>query len=143
MKKKITVPFQDKKDWISFTKKMENISVKDIDINKKNIELNEVKQLDLHGFSLVDANKIVEKFIVQSFNNGYRKLHIVTGKGIRSKSYANPYVSEKLSVLKNSVPEYIKNDEKINWMVGKITYASQKDGGEGAINILLKKNKKL
>ena len=75
-------------------------------------------------------------------NNGYRKLLIVTGKGLRSKSYDNPYISEKLSVLNYSVPEYIKNDENLNLMINKITQADPKEGGEGAISIFLKNNKK-
>ena len=87
-------------------------------------------------------NKIVKKFVTESFNNGYKKLLIVTGKGSRSKSYDNPYISEKLSVLKYSVPEYIKNDENLNLMINKITQADSKEGGKGAISIFLKSNKK-
>ena len=90
-----------------------------------------------------NANKVVKKFIIESFNQNYKKLLIVTGKGSRSKSYDDPYISESLSVLKNSVPEYIKNDENLNSIISKIVQASQKDGGEGAINIFLKNNKKL
>ena len=71
-------------------------------------------KLDLHGFSLVEANKIVKKFIIESSHNiGYKKILIITGKGLRSKSHNNPYVSEKLSMLKYSIPEYIKNNESL------------------------------
>ena len=89
-----------------------------------------------------NANKVVKKFIIESFDKGYNKLLVVTGKGLRSKSYDNPYISENLSVLKNSVPEYIKNNENLNSIISKITQADQQDGGEGAINIFLKNNKK-
>ena len=111
MKKKYVTPSKDKKDWIDFTKKMDNIHVKKEDLAEQNIEMNRIKKLDLHGFSLIEANKKVKKFIIESFDNGYKKLLIVTGKGLRSKSYDNPYVSEQLSVLKYAIPEYIKNDE--------------------------------
>jgi DNA-nicking Smr family endonuclease len=142
VKKKYFVTSKDKKDWTIFTKQMGNIRAKESDILKKNIETNKVKKLDLHGFSLIEANKIVKKFIIQSFNNGYKKLLIVTGKGLRSKSYNNPYLSEKLSVLKYAVPEYIKNDENLINKISRISTAHVKDGGDGAICIFLKSDKK-
>jgi len=92
---------------------------------------------------LIESNEMVKKFINECFNRGYKKLLIVTGKGIRSKSYDNPYVSEKLSVLKYSVPEFIKNDENLNTKISRISKAEIKDGGEGAIYIFLKNNKKI
>ena len=142
MKKKSFVTSKDKKDWTVFTKQMGNIRAKESDILKNNSETNRVKKLDLHGFSLIEANKIVKKFIIQSFNTGYKKLLVVTGKGLRSKSHNNPYLSEKLSVLKYSVPEYIKNDENLINKIRRISAADAQDGGEGAIYIFLKNNKK-
>ena len=142
MKKKYSASSKDKKDWADFTKQVDNISVTEDDFLEENRQINKVRKLDLHGYSLNDANKIVKKFIIESFNKGYNKLLVVTGKGLRSKSYDNPYISENLSVLKNSVPEYIKNNENLNSIISKITRADQQDGGEGAINIFLKNNKK-
>ena len=143
VKKKNSVTSKDKKDWIAFTKQMGNINVKESDFLKENIEINKVQKLDLHGFSLIEANKIVKNFVVQSFENGYKKLLIVTGKGLRSKSYSNPYLSEKLNILKYSIPEYIKNDENLKQKIRRISKASLKDGGEGAIYIFLKNKKNL
>ena len=142
MKKKYSASLKDKKDWTDFTKQVGNISVKEDDLLEENRQINKVRKLDLHGYSLDDANKVVKKFIIESFNKGYNKLLVVTGKGLRSKSYDNPYISENLSVLKNSVPEYIKNNENLNSIISKIIQADQQDGGEGAINIFLKNNKK-
>ena len=142
MKKKYSVPLKDKKDWNNFTKQMNNIFVKEDDFFQENQKRNKIRRLDLHGHSLDDANKIVKKFIIESFNKNYRKLLVVTGKGLRSKSHDNPYISENLSILKNSIPEYIKNDESLNFIINKVTQAERKDGGEGAINIYLKDNKK-
>ena len=142
MKKKYPVSSKDKKDWTDFTKQVGNISVKEDDFLEENRQINKVRKLDLHGYSLDDANKAVKKFITESFDKGYNKLLVVTGKGLRSKSYDNPYISENLSVLKNSVPEYIKNNENLNSIISKIIQADQQDGGEGAINIFLKNNKK-
>ena len=142
MKKKHFVTPKDKKDWDVFTKQIGDISPKESDLLKENIEINKVKKLDLHGSSLIEANKIVKKFIIESFDNGYKKLLVVTGKGLRSKSYNNPYVSEKLNVLRYSVPEFIKNDENLNNKISRIAQADIKDGGEGAIYIFLKNNNK-
>ena len=142
MKKKYSASSKDKKDWIDFTKQMDNLSIKEDDVLEKKQDRNKLHRLDLHGYSLDDANKVTRKFILESFKKNYKKLLIVTGKGSRSKSYDNPYISENLSILKNSVPEYIKNDDNSNGIISKITQADQKDGGEGAINIFLKNNKK-
>ena len=138
MKKKYFVSSKDKKDWITFTKKTDSISSKEIDYLEQNTRVNVVQKLDLHGFSLSEANKIVKKFITESFNSGYKKLLVVTGKGRRSKIHDNPYLSEKLNVLKYSVPEFIKNEKDLNDKIKRIEKASLKDGGEGAIYIYLK-----
>ena len=98
--------------------------------------------MDLHGLSLTIWNSIVKKFIIESFNYGYKKLLIVTGKGLRSKSYDNPYLSAKFSVLKYSVPEYIKNNENLTNKIRRISKADLKDGGAGAMYIFLKNTKK-
>ena len=142
MKKKYFATSKDKKEWIAFTKQMDGISVKEDDLLEQNTKKKKVRKLDLHGFSLSDANKIVKKFIIESFNNGYHKLLIVTGKGLRSKSHDNPYFSEKLGVLKYSVPEYIKNNENLTNKIRRISKADLKDGGAGAMYIFLKNTKK-
>ena len=118
-----------------------NIKPKEVDFLQENKETNKIPKLDLHGFSLNKANKLVEKFVVESFHFGYKKLLIVTGKGLRSKSYDNPYISEKLSILRYAVPEFIKNNENLNKKISSISKADFKDGGEGAIYIFLKNNK--
>ena len=66
MKKKYLATSKDKKDWIAFTKYMGNISAKESDLLKENIEINKVQKLDLHGFSLIEANKITKNFIIKS-----------------------------------------------------------------------------
>ena len=142
MKKKYVVLDQDKKDWIDFTKKTKNVSVKEIDLIKINNEEKKIRKLDLHGRTLSEANDMVKKFIIESFENGNKKILIITGKGSRSKSHDNPYVSEKMSVLKYSVPEFIKNDEELFEKISKISKADLKDGGEGAFYIFFKKVKK-
>tara|TARA_Y100000590_G_scaffold300611_2_gene338952 strand:- start:2153 stop:2584 length:432 start_codon:yes stop_codon:yes gene_type:complete len=143
VKKKLVVSSKDKKDWDDFTKQMGDISTKAADLDKGKISINKIKKLDLHGCSLDQANKKVKKFILESYDDGFQKLIIITGKGLRSKSYDNPYVSEKLSVLKYSIPEYIQNNENLNSKIFKITEADIQEGGQGAIYIFLKNKKNL
>ncbi|RUA14469.1 MAG: DNA mismatch repair protein MutS [Alphaproteobacteria bacterium] len=142
VKKKYPVTYKDKKDWITFTKRLENIYDKDTDFIKQNTTENKIRRLDLHGLSLNQANKIVKKFIIESFEGGYKKLLIITGKGLRSKVHKNPYLSEQMNVLKYSVPEFIKNDENLFEKISRISTADLKDGGEGAFYIFFKKVKK-
>ena len=136
VKKKNFLSSNDKKDWDIFTQQMNDISVKESDIPEEIYNNNEIRKLDLHGLSLDDANKKVKEFIIKSFDRGYKKLLIVTGKGIRSKAQSNPYISEKFSVLKYSVPEFIKNDDDLNMKVSKTLEVNR---NEGAIYIFLKK----
>ena len=136
MIKKITD--KDKQDWDNFLSNDETMPDKDSDqkekLKRKNISF------DLHGYSLDDANKKIEELINYSYNNGIRKLTIVTGKGIHSQNEKDPYVSKDLGILKYSVPEYIKNDNCLMNMINEIKDANIEDGGSGAFYILLKKN---
>ena len=136
MIKKITD--KDKQDWDNFLSNDETMPDKDSDqkekLKRKNISF------DLHGYSLDDANKKIEELINYSYNNGIKKLTIVTGKGIHSQNEKDPYVSKDLGILKYSVPEYIKNDNCLMNMINEIKDANIEDGGSGAFYILLKKN---
>ena len=143
MKKKYVATSKDKKDWMDFIKKIDSINTKEADLLQENIQINRVPKLDLHGSSLNEANRKVKEFVNESFNQGYIKLLIITGKGLRSKVNENPYISEKFSVLKYSVPEFIKSEDNLNKKVMKISTADKKHGGNGAIYIFLKNNKKI
>ena len=130
---------KDKKDWDTFLQSDEKLEDKDFkEVKKVNINLN---LLDLHGYSLESANKEVEKFIEKSFSEGFNKLKIITGKGLHSENEKNPYVSNDLSILKNSVPEFIKNNKNLTTKIIDIKEASNNDGGSGAFYIYLKKHK--
>tara|TARA_B100001996_G_C18338056_1_gene469082 strand:- start:75 stop:500 length:426 start_codon:yes stop_codon:yes gene_type:complete len=140
VKKKYTTSKKDKKDWEDFTKQIGDIHPKEDDLVSPQIKVSGIKKLDLHGTSLNEANKKVEKFMLEAFNQGYRKVLIITGKGSRSKVKENPYVSEQFSVLKNSIPEFIKENSILNQKVIKIEEADKKHGGDGAFFIFFKKN---
>ena len=123
MKKKYTVSKKDKKDWNAFIKQKKRVYDKDINLSDNSLATNEVRKLDLHGFSLNDANTEAKKFIIKSYNSGYKKLIIITGKGSRSKTSDNPYVSRQMGILKNSIPEYISNDADLSNIIKNITKA--------------------
>ena len=97
-----------------------------------------IKKIDLHGYSLQEANKSVESFIQKCFDNSVTKIIVITGKGLRSKNKENPYLSKDLSILKYSVPEFIENNSLLNKMIIEITDAKIEDGGSGAFYIYLK-----
>ena len=54
---------------------------------------------------------------------------------------ADPFVSKDLSILKYSVPEFIKNNEELMKKITDIKEADVKDGGSGAFYVYLKKLK--
>ena len=129
---------KDKKDWENFLSKSEQLP--DKDYSEKNDKVKRVKSLDLHGFSLDDANLAIENFIKKSYEEKIFKLIIVTGKGIHSSNEKNPYVSKELGILKHSIPEFVKNNPELMKIILDIKEASIEDGGGGAFYIYLKKN---
>ena len=132
---------KDKKDWENFISNDEKLPNKDF--KKLNPNSLNTKLIDLHGYTLEEANKTIEKFIFKCFNNKINKLIVVTGKGLHSQNEKDPFVSKDLSILKYSVPEFIKNNKDIMNLINKIEDASIKDGGSGAFYIFLKKNKSI
>ena len=130
---------KDKKDWQTFTSSKDKIPDKDFKPEFKNST--RVRSIDLHGYTLEQANKAVEKFILKSFEEKIGKLIVVTGKGIHSDVEKNPYVSKDLSILKYSVPEYINNNQNLMKIITDIQDASVEDGGSGAFYVFLKKNR--
>ena len=128
---------KDKKDWESFLSSDEKLPNKDFKLSKE--KTLKVNRIDLHGFTLEQANNVLEKFINNSYENGVSKITVVTGKGLHSNVENDPYVSKKLSILKYSVPEYLKNNLELMKKIVEIKDAEIQDGGAGAFYIILKK----
>ena len=131
---------KDKKDWNKFINSTEKLPNKDLK-NHKNKNL-KIRSIDLHGYTLDEANKTIEEFISKAFSENVNKLVVVTGKGLHSENEKDPYVSKDLGILKYSVPEFIKNNNNLNKIISKTEDAKIDDGGSGAFYIYLKKNKK-
>ena len=128
---------KDKKDWQDFISNKEKLSNKDFTPHKK-IRKEKIKKMDLHGYTLEEANKAIEYFIIKCFDENVTKIIVITGKGLRSKNTSNPYLSKDLSILKYSVPEFIMMNSSLMKMIIEIEDAKIEDGGSGAFYIYLK-----
>ena len=130
---------KDKKDWQTFISSKDKIPDKDFKPEFKNPL--RIRSIDLHGYTLEQANIAIEKFILKSYEEKVSKLIVVTGKGIHSDVEKDPYVSRDLSILKYSVPEFISNNKSLMNVINEIADAEIDDGGSGAFYIYLKKLK--
>ena len=130
---------RDKKDWQDFVSSKRKLYDKDQKKQKK--VLIGTRTIDLHGYTLEKANHTIEAFINKSYLENVKKLIIVTGKGLHSQNEKNPYVSKDLSILKYSVPEFIKGNENLMKKIIEIKDADIKDGGSGSFYVYLKKLK--
>ena len=129
---------KDKKDWENFVNSKDKIQNKDsLIFEKKNKNL--FKVIDLHGFSLDDANKTINNFIEKCYLEGVDKINVITGKGSRSKNKDDPYQSGQLGILKYSVPDYIKNNINLMKIIKKIDFNSIDNPNVGSFDIFLKK----
>ena len=128
---------KDKKDWEKFLSSKEKLPNKDLKFSKEKTQ--KIRSLDLHGYTLDDANKNIKIFINKCFSDGVNKLIIITGKGLHSQNESDPYVSKDMGILKHSVPQYIKGNNELMKMINSIEDANIEDGGSGAFYIFLKK----
>ncbi len=139
MTKKLS--YKDKKDWEKFINSSEKLKNKDsLEDNKKNIY--STRSIDLHGYTLDQANKKITKFIEDCYLRGINKINIITGKGLRSKNIDNPYQSKDLSILKFSVPNYIKNNPNLMDKIVNIDFDSINSFSSGSFDVVLKLKKK-
>tara|TARA_B100001173_G_scaffold18273_1_gene14675 strand:+ start:133 stop:546 length:414 start_codon:yes stop_codon:yes gene_type:complete len=130
---------KDKKDWETFLSNNEKLPNKDLKL-KQHSSI-KTRSIDLHGHTLDDANKVINDFIENCYEEKVNKIIVVTGKGLHSKNEKDPYVSRDLSILKYSVPEFIKNNFDLMKKILEIKDAEIEDGGSGAFYIYLKNKK--
>ena len=128
---------KDRKDWEKFLSNKEKLPNKDQNLSR--VKTQKTRSLDLHGYTLEEANLKIENFIQQSYLDKVNKLIIVTGKGLHSQNESDPYVSKDLGILKYSVPHFIKNNNELMKIINEIDNATIEDGGSGAFYIYLKK----
>ena len=131
---------KDKKAWQDFIDSNDKLENKDsalLEASTRTIE----KSIDLHGYTLDQANSKIFEFINDCYLSGVKKINVITGKGLRSKNQDNPYQSNQLGMLKFSVPEYIKNNSELMDKVLSIDFESVNSPSKGSFDIILKKNK--
>ena len=127
---------KDKKDWQNFLDSDVKLQSKDID--QSNDQIISERSIDLHGYTLEDANKKISEFIENCYANKVKKINVITGKGMRSKNLDDPYQSKDLSILKHSVPEYIKNSPELMTKIINIDFDSVNSPSKGNFDIFLK-----
>ena len=127
---------KDKKDWQNFLDSSEKLQSKDLDQINNEIILE--RSIDLHGYTLEEANKKISEFLENCYLNKVKKINVITGKGMRSKNLEDPYQSKDLSILKYSVPEYIKNNNELMDKIIKIDFESVNSPSKGNFDIFLK-----
>ena len=129
---------KDKKDWEKFVKGNQKVENKDktyLNDNNKFFE----KTIDLHGYTLENANIVISDFIIKCFLEGTTSIQVITGKGSRSKNKEDPYLSKDLGILKYSVPDYIKNNSELMDKILSIDFESINSPSKGSFDIILKK----
>tara|TARA_B100000886_G_C20379532_1_gene473303 strand:- start:401 stop:814 length:414 start_codon:yes stop_codon:yes gene_type:complete len=127
---------KDKKDWQKFINSSEKLHSKDLE--QPSIQIISEKSIDLHGFTLEKANQEISKFIENCYLNNVKKINVITGKGMRSKNINDPFQSSELSILKYSIPEYIKNNSELMKKIIKIDFQSVDSPSKGSFDIILK-----
>ena len=129
---------KDKRDWEKFLQSEDKVENKDLHTKKENISKNLIRTIDLHGFTLESANIEIDKFIRKCFKDNVNKICVITGKGSRSKNTNNPYVSKDLSILKYSIPEFIKTNKDLMKMIKEINETEVQNLTSGSFSIFLK-----
>jgi DNA-nicking Smr family endonuclease len=100
-------------------------SIRELRSGKFEIE----KSLDLHGYRVIEAEKVFFNFLLRCLNLNIRNILIITGKG-----------NDGNGKIKQSLPIWL-NDPKVSKFVYVYSFASKKDGGEGAFYIRLRNTK--
>ena len=127
---------KDRKDWQKFLDSSAKLYNKDVD--QVNNQIISERTIDLHGYTLEEANKKISEFIENCYVNKIKKINVITGKGMRSKNLDDPYQSKDLSILKHSIPEYIKNSPELMSKIINIDFDSVNSPSKGNFDIFLK-----
>ncbi len=87
-------------------------------------------RIDLHGMTQAEAHPALEDFLERTQAGGKRCVIVITGKGLRADG--------RIGVLRTMVPRWL-NDAPNRGRIIAFNHAQPKDGGEGALYVLLKK----
>ena len=131
---------KDKQDWQDFLNSTDRLENKDQKISSKPNRYIK-KSIDLHGYTLEEANQKMNSYIEECFILGVNKINVITGKGLRSKNLNDPYQSNNLSILKHSVPNFIKRNNQLMSKIISIDFEAVENPSVGNFDIFLRKKK--
>ena len=131
---------KDKQDWQDFLNSTDRLENKDQKISSKPNRYIK-KSIDLHGYTLEEANQKMNSYIEECFILGVNKINVITGKGLRSKNLNDPYQSNNLSILKHSVPNFIKGSDHLMSKIISIDLEAVENPSVGNFDIFLRKKK--
>lgn len=89
-------------------------------------------RIDLHGMTQTEAHRELIGFLTRAYGQGKRCVLVITGKGTRE--------SGEIGVLRRAVPGWL-NAPPLKGLIHAFDHAARSHGGEGALYILLKRNK--
>lgn len=84
-------------------------------------------RIDLHGLTQDRARAALEAFLARAFDDGWRAVLVITGKGVQGDG-----------VLRRSVPDWL-GAPHLTHIVAGISEAHRRHGGEGALYVALKR----
>jgi len=89
-------------------------------------------RMDLHGLTQEQAHRALNAFIDGSYGATKRCVLVITGKGLKQDG--------SVGVLRSAVPRWL-NQPPNRERVLAFSYATPKDGGEGALYVMLKRKR--
>ncbi len=96
-------------------------------------------RLDLHGLNQRDAYDALMRCIPNAYHSGKRCILVITGKGGRMYGGAS-MLDQTPGVLRTKTPQWL-NEAPLSDYVLKTKTARPKDGGEGALYVLIKRKR--
>lgn len=100
-------------------------------------------RIDLHGMNQDTAHRTLERFILSAYGAGKRCVLVITGKGDRERAgaeHATDWMAPRPGILRERVPEWLR-DVPLGPLVLQTAQAQAKDGGSGALYVLLRRKR--
>jgi DNA-nicking Smr family endonuclease len=121
----------DPKDLKAVTPVSTREGLDDIEPNRKHRIAREREEIgariDLHGMTQDRARAALEAFLGRAFDEGYRAVLVITGKGVQGDG-----------VLRKSTPEWLAAKHLAHIVAG-VSEAHRRHGGAGALYVALKR----
>lgn len=90
-------------------------------------------RIDLHGMTQAEAHRRLIAFVDRGAASGWRCVLVITGKGLTGEM-----AGRGSGVLREAVPRWL-NEPPLRPRVLAFTHAQPRDGGHGALYVLLKR----